>query len=231
MYYYYRAAWTSAGEDPVMHIFPHWNWAVLPPSNNTVSVRVFSNADTVTLTLNGQLVGSQDTPVPPMGHVQWSVPWVAGELVATGRRRGQLHGQASVKTAKTAHALSLQVISPTDSTGSQLRADGQDAAIVAVTVVDEDGTTVPDADHHISFSTSGGCGSSVVGIANGDPASLERTRAADGSAFNGKIAAIVQQTVAAPLTGCIMQQKPPLQVSASSPGLVSATITLSTQVP
>ena len=161
--------------------------------------------------------------MPAMGHVEWLVPWAAGELLATGYKAGQPYCNASVKTAQAAHSISLEVVSGKDISGADLRADGQDAAIVAATVVDAEGVAVPDASHYISFTTA--TGGAVVGIANGDPASLERTRAAQGSAFHGKIAAIVQRAVAA---SAVAAEQPlgPLTVTASSPGLAAGTVAL-----
>jgi Domain of unknown function (DUF4982) len=52
-YYFYQSRWTS---EPVLHIFPHWNWAGREGKNITVSC--FTNCDTVELFLNGKSLGA-----------------------------------------------------------------------------------------------------------------------------------------------------------------------------
>ena len=212
MFYYYQSVWTT---QPMLHLFPHWNWeGLLPNGAGNVSVWCYTNADSVELSLNGASLGRQ--AVPPMGHVEWEVPFAAGELTAVGYKSGARWANATVATAKEAHRISLEVVVPSDHT---LRADGQDAALVAATIVDSDGVAVPDASDLVTFTASGRA--AVVGVSNGDPASHEPIRAATHSAFHGKVAAVVQSSkveeVAASST---------VTVVASAPGLQQGTVTL-----
>jgi beta-galactosidase len=173
MYYYYQAAWTSA---PVLHIFPHWNWDALSAPRN-VSVWAFSNADSVHLSLNGvaMLQPPHGHIVPPMGHVNWSVPFVAGTLTAIGYKDGKVFCNASVSTAGTADRIELKLVTPKDGV---VLANGQDSALVSAAVVDVHGTIVPAASHRISFASSSHKDAAVVGVANGDPANHDATRGA-----------------------------------------------------
>jgi beta-galactosidase len=52
-YFYYQAWW---GSDPVVHLFPHWNWE--GREGQEISVWCFSNLDSVELFLNGASLGS-----------------------------------------------------------------------------------------------------------------------------------------------------------------------------
>src|SRR6202034_4028458 len=63
-YYFYQSRWTS---EPVLHVFPHWNWAGREGKNITVSC--FTNCDTVELFLNGKSLGMKGYAFPRPGMV------------------------------------------------------------------------------------------------------------------------------------------------------------------
>ena len=62
-YFYYRAWW---GRQPVLHLFPHWNWQ--QRLGEPVSVWVHSNLEEVELYLNGRSLGRRK--VQPLSHVE-----------------------------------------------------------------------------------------------------------------------------------------------------------------
>jgi beta-galactosidase len=57
-FYYYKAWW---GAEPVLHLFPHWNWE--ERLGEPVEVWVHSNLDEIELFLNGKSLGSKDGKV------------------------------------------------------------------------------------------------------------------------------------------------------------------------
>ena len=69
-------------------------------------------------------------------------------------------------------------------------ADGQDIALVTVRVVDGNGRTVPTASEEVVFTVSGS--GRLLGVGNGNPASLEPDKASRRRVFNGRCLAIVQ---------------------------------------
>ena len=214
--YYYQAVWTS---EPVLHIFPHWNW----DTSRNVSVWAFSNADSVQLSLNGVPISQQPLhghPVPPFGHVNWSVPFSPGTLTAVGFKDGQVFCNASVSTAHRAHHLELTLVTPKDGVVS---ADGQDSALVSARVVDVHGVLVPSASNRISFGSSSRHDLQVVGVASGDPANHDPTRAADIAAFHGMAAAILQ---AGGGPSGPTPSGAPVTITAAAAGLQSATVTM-----
>jgi beta-galactosidase len=75
-------------------------------------------------------------------------------------------------------------------------ADGQDATVMNVSIIDREGREVPVADNLVRFSISGP--GKIIGVGNGDPSSHEPDKCMDGawqrSAFNGKCQVIVQST-------------------------------------
>ncbi len=51
-YYFYQSRWTG---EPVLHLFPHWNWA--GKEGKVITVTCYTNCDTVELFLNGKSLG------------------------------------------------------------------------------------------------------------------------------------------------------------------------------
>ena len=97
-------------------------------------------------------------------------------------------------------------------------ADGKDATVVNVTVLDNKGREVPTANHLVAFSLEGDA--SIIGVGNGDPSSHEPDKMDVGdyrrSLFNGKCQMILQ---AGNDPGKVM-------VNATSAGLKSATVSI-----
>lgn len=198
-FYYYKAWW---GEDPVLHLFPHWNWR----PGETVNVWCHSNLDAVELFVNGASAGKRD--VPRLGHVEWNVPFAPGVLEARGYRNGKVVLTDRRETAGSPAQIALSA------DGATLRADGADVALVAVEIRDAAGRVVPDANNAVQFALSGP--GRLIGVGNGDPRSQEVETLPTRSAFNGLCAAIVQ-------AGRTPGQ---IALTATSPGLTSATLTL-----
>jgi beta-galactosidase len=177
-FYYYQAWWS---DQPVLHLFPHWNWP--GKEGRDVGVWVYSNCDEIELFLNGTAVGKQR--MPPNGHLEWKVPYAPGRLVAKGQRPGQ-QLSAQVETTGTPAAL---VLEPDRKT---LAANGTDVSLVVVRVVDDVGRTVPVASNEVAFTVTGP--GRLIGVGNGDPVSHESGKASRRRAFNGLCLAILQAT-------------------------------------
>lgn len=180
IYYYYQSWWS---DKDVLHISPHWNWK--GKEGQPVEVWVNSNADHVELFLNGRSLGRKD--MSRNSHLTWSVPYEAGKLEAIGYRNGKKL-TAKVETADRPHTI---VVSPSKTT---MLADGQDAVVINISVIDSQNREVPDADNVIRFSVKGDA--RIIGVGNGDPSSHEPDKMMDGAwqrrLFNGKCQVIVQ---------------------------------------
>ena len=199
-YYYYKAWWS---DEPVLHLFPHWNWP--GGEGEEIAVWVHSNCDEVELFLNDVSLGKQT--VKPLHHLEWKVKYAPGKLVAKGVRKGEpLETTRETTGAPAAIRLSAD--------RSELAADKADLAVVTVEVVDASGRVVPTAGDKIAFKLAGPA--ALIGVGNGDPSCHEPDKASSRSAFNGLAQAIVQTTtVAGEIT-----------LRAESPGLQSAVLTL-----
>ncbi len=199
-FYYYRAWWT---DEPVLHLFPHWNWA--GREGEPIAVWCHTNCDAVELFLNGRSLGVR--PVERWGHAQWHVPFAPGVLEARGRR-GPAALTARRETTGPAARLALRA------DRARLAADGEDLAVVTVEVQDGQGRLAPTAGNPVSFTLAGPA--RLLGVGNGDPSSHEPDHATQRRAFNGLCMALVQT----------LSQPGPITVTAAAPGLQSARLHL-----
>jgi beta-galactosidase len=180
IYYYYQSWWTKKD---VLHISADWNRK--NKAGTPVNVWVNSNADNVELFLNGKSLGKK--VMPRNSHLQWSVPYEAGKLEAIAYKKGKKITSSLETSGEPAEV----VITPYKTT---MLANGKDATVINVSVIDKQGREVPDADNLIQFTLEGDA--KIIGVGNGDPSSHEPDKILEGnwqrSAFNGKCQVIVQ---------------------------------------
>ena len=180
IYYYYRSWWT---DDDILHISPHWNMA--GKEGEIIKVWVNSNAETVELFLNGKSLGKKE--MPRNGHLNWDVEYKPGKIKAVAYKKGKKIEKIVETTDKAAQIVLVPV-------KTALTADGKDATVVNVHVVDKKGRIVPDANELIYFSLTGDA--KIIGVGNGDPSCHEPDKCADEewqrSLFNGKCQLIIQ---------------------------------------
>jgi beta-galactosidase len=209
-YYMYESEWTDR---PVLHIFPHWNWKV----GQRVDVWAYTNCDEVELFLqpeadqpsaeNGKSLGTKRKVGDDL-HLMWHLPFSPGTLRAVGRKGGKEILVQEIKTAGTPAKVSLEA------DRSTIDADGRDLSFITVRVLDEAGTTVPDADNLIHFKLSGE--GKIAGVDNGLQTSHEPFQAKERKAFNGICLVVVQSN-----------EKPGrIELEAVSDGLTGSSITI-----
>jgi beta-galactosidase len=179
VYWYYKSWWTS---EPVIHLFPHWNWQ--GREGETINVWVHSNCETVELFLNGKSLGKKT--MKPDSHLAWDVAYTPGKLEAKGITKD---GKTITDVVETTGAPAGLALAP-DRT--ELTPDGQDLAWVGVSVLDDKGRVVPTANNMIRFSVTGP--GQILGVGNGDPSCHEPDKASQRSAFNGTCMVLVQTT-------------------------------------
>lgn len=178
-FYYYKAWW---GSKPVLHLFPHWNWE--EREGEPISVWVHSNVDSVELFLNGKSQGSQN--VRPLTHLEWKVKYAPGVLEARGTKNGQVTLVEKRETTGQPESIRLTA------DRREIKADGEDVAMLRVEVLDKEGRTVPTASSLIQFKVSGA--GTLIGVGNGDPNCQESDKESRRSLFNGLAQVIVQST-------------------------------------
>jgi beta-galactosidase len=162
-FWLYQSWWT---ERPMVHLLPHWSWRGPEGKKidgQEIDVRGYSNAEEVELLLDGRSLGRQK--MAPFSEVKWKVKYAPGTLTARAFRGGSVVAETRVETTGAPAAIRLTP------DRAELRADGEDVAIVTVAVVDAQGRVVPTANVPVSFSLAGP--GRIIGVGNGDPTSHE----------------------------------------------------------
>jgi len=223
-YYFYQSQWT---DKTVLHLLPHWNWK--GKEGQVIPVICFTSCDSVELFVNGVSFGVQSYWFPRVGpwpypitgrstiprttadlHLTWTVPYQPGTLKAVGYKDGKIVATDEVTTTGEPAALELSVDRNT------IAADSRDVSHVMLKILDAQGRVVPTADNEFTFEIEGE--GKIIGVDNGNPVSHEDYKSNRRKAFNGLGLALIQSTA-----------KPgQIRVTATSPGLKSSSVTITT---
>jgi beta-galactosidase len=199
-YYLYQSQWTT---QPMVHLFPHWNWA--GSEGHVIPVIAYTNCDSVELFLNGKSFGIKCKVFPQQGnsggwnryarpfvnattsdlHLSWDVPYEPGILKAVARKDG-MAVITEVQTTGEPAAIRLSA----DRT--RINADAEDIVNVKVEIIDDKGLVVSDADNLIEFSVSGE--GTLAGTDNGNPQDRTSMKSNRRSAFNGLAYAVIRSS-------------------------------------
>lgn len=206
-YYLYRSVWNK--QSHTLHVLPHWTW---PGREGKVTpVFVYTDSPEAELFVNGKSQGrvrkdkavrlephpAQESWIDPTEpdearryamryRLMWpNVKYEPGELtVVAYDESGNRVGEETVRTALEAKALKL------DMDRAELRKGVDDLAYVTVSLVDKNGTELPQADDRIDVEVSGA--GSFKAICNGDATSLESFVKPTMKLFNGKLVVTVK---------------------------------------
>jgi len=176
-YFAYKAAWDPK---PLVHLFPHWNWA--GKEGKQIKVQCYTNCEEVELLLNGKSMGRKKAT--PFEKLEWPVVYQPGRLEARGYNGGKVITKDVVETTTSPSAVVL------NSDCTTLKADGTDVAVIKVLITDSKGRVVPVADNLVTFSIEGP--GKIIGTGNGNPSSHEPDKASQRKAFNGYCMVLVQ---------------------------------------
>ena len=209
--WYLKSWWT---DEPVLHIFPHWNLA--GHEGEEVEVWAYSNCDEVELTVNGKKLGRQ--AMPKNGHLKWKAIYQPGKVIATGYKNGKRILTEVIETTKPATKIVLRADRQT------IAADGRDVCVVSIEIQDQKGRIVPDACQMLTFTLEGG--GRILGVGNGDPSYMgdDHPKMSDCStfsipAFNGLAQVLIQSD----------KKASTLQLTANSDGLKPGSISITTK--
>ncbi len=204
--WYYKAWW---GTEPLVHAFP--NWTLPGREGQEVEVWCYGNTERVELLVNGQSAGVQD--MPRWGHVSWKVKYEPGVLEVRGLNAGKVVATEKTETTTAPSAVRL---SPDR---ASIVPDNEDTVPVAVSILDDQGRVCPNAADEVTFAIDGPA--KIAGVGNGDASSHEPDKASKRRAYHGLCMVFVQSTFKAGM----------IRLTASAPGLKSATITLTSRKP
>jgi beta-galactosidase len=176
-YYAYKAAWTN---EPVVHIFPHWNWP--GKEGDSIKIHCYTNCEEVELFLNNKSAGKQKAV--PYTKLIWGLVYKPGKLEVRGYKAGKVITKDVVETTTTPSQIAL------NSDVNTLKADGCDMAIIRVAIKDNKGRVVPTANNLVKFFIEGP--GRIIGTGNGNPTSYEPDKASQRMAFNGYCLVLIQ---------------------------------------
>eukprot|EP01052_Picozoa_sp_SAG31_P006483 SAG31_NODE_299_length_18114_cov_3.533777_2_plen_321_part_00 len=190
---YYRAWWRSVAEGcEEVGISPN-DWTAPVAVGTTIEVRVTTCAASADLFVNGVRQGVGAPPaMPRFGSISWAVPFARGNLTAVAYDAdGTIVGRNTVVSAVGGVArLRATIAAPyLGRNASQIAADGQDAALITVELLDKSGVRVPNRDTNVSFAISGP--GKVLGTTNGDPASHTRDASPWRHTFHGLLRGLI----------------------------------------
>ena len=197
-YWLYRSKWNTS--DHTIHLLPHWTW---PGREGEVTpVYCYTDYPEAELFVNGKSQGrirkQADAPdFNPVKHeanpnrldryrLRWNnVVYEPGMLkVVVYDENGEKAGEQVVRTAGKPSRIRLE------SDRTSLTADGDDLAYVTISLVDKQGTELPDATDQLEFEVTGA--GKFRGVCNGDATSLESFTEPRMKLFSGKLVVTVQ---------------------------------------
>lgn len=184
-YYVWQSVWTDVKKNPMVHIFPYWDFN----PGQKIDLRVCSNAPVVELFLNGRSLGRQRlTHEPGSGRrviADYQALYEEGTIMAVGYdEEGREIARESRESFTDSKAL---VLTPEN---TQLTADGRDLWFVQISAVDEKKRTVENACDRVLVEVSGA--GRLVGLDNGDSTDLDSYKGKSRRLFNGKLLAMIQ---------------------------------------
>lgn len=185
-YYIYQAAWTDYKTKPMVHILPYWDFN----PGQIIDVRVISNAPKVELLLNDKTIGTHhiDFSTGTQFFGWWKVPFEKGELKAIAYdEAGQVIAITSRKSSGEARRIHL------NADRERLEANGTDLIFVEITVEDEAGNPVENANNRVRVEVSGS--GRLIGLDNGDSTDFDPYKGLSRRLFNGKLMTIIAATL------------------------------------
>lgn len=240
-YYLYRAMWMEDGST-TLHVLPTWDEEDLMLDNNgKVEVVVYSNAPVVKVYLNGNEVGTATSTEQRSNgglytyrtftsgtgcyrqnsedeslYATFNVPYEAGTL--------EVKAYQADGTTEITDTVGRDVVRTTDRASklvatadrNTIKNDGKDLSYVTIDVMDSKGEIVNSANNQIKVSVTGD--GVLVGMDNGVQGDHTSYQSDTWKAGAGRLVAIIQST----------KNEGSFTVTATSPGLTYAAVTVST---
>src|SRR5690606_29368026 len=185
-YYVYQSCWTDYKTKPMIHIFPYWDFNV----GQIIDVRVASNAPKIELQLNGKTIGTFE-PEHKSGTQLvgwWKVPYEPGELKAIAYdEEGKVIATHVRRSFGDAKKIRLQADK------EQMLADGRDLIFLEISMEDEQGNPVENANNRVRVEVTGA--GRLLGLDNGDSTDYDQYKGLSRRLFSGKLMAIIGATL------------------------------------
>lgn len=207
VYYIFKAAWTDLRDEPVLHLFPYWDFS----EGQLIDVRAATNAPQVELFLNKESQGTRHLPDDNGKKLlgEWRVPFTAGFIEAVAYDD---LGRVVARSRRDSFGDSARIrLIPDQPT---LKADGQDLLYLTISTEDRLGRPVENATNRVSVTVEGAA--RLVGLDNGNSTNYDSYKGSSMRLFSGKLSAILASKTTAG----------PIDVTVSSAGLPDAKLKL-----
>ena len=182
-YYIYQAKWTDCKVNPMVHLFPYWDFN----KGQLIDLRVTSNAPYVELFVNGVSYGMRKlNKKKGTGFItDYQAVYEPGEIKAVAYDSNKkviaedIH-HSFKDTDRLVITCEKDIINP----------DGKDLVYAAITAVDEDGYPVENAMDYVEINVTGA--GFLAGTDNGDSTDYDSYKSNVRKLFNGKLMAVIQ---------------------------------------
>lgn len=184
-YYIFKAAWTDMEKEPMVHLFPYWDFN----EGQLIDVRACTNAPFVELYVNGRSMGRQE-----IDHAHgkkllgdWQVAYEPGTITAVAYDR---EGKEVARQSRHSFGDSRRLLLTADK--AELRADKKDLCFVTIQTLDEEGNPVENAADYVNVSVKGA--GRLLGLDNGDSTDYDPYKGNRRKLFSGKLLAVIGST-------------------------------------
>lgn len=184
-FYIYQAEWTNYKDNPMIHIFPYWDFS----KGQLIDIRVCSNAPRIELFFNDISQGSFDIDHAHGNKLlgEWRLSYEEGTLRAVAYDE---NGTIIAEEIRTSFTDATSLLLRPDKT--QLLANGSDLIFVEISAKDINGNPVENANNRVHVTVNGpAC---LVGLDNGDSTDYEQYKSNSRRMFSGKLLAAVSST-------------------------------------
>ena len=194
-------------------VHPSWTWP--GQEGRRQEVVVYSELPEVELFLNAKSLGRKPVGVDSEYKASYQVPYAPGRLLAVGYRDGREAARWELRTAGAPAVADVSV------DRSQLSANGEDLAYIAVELHDADGTPIyaRNDDRQVRVRVSGA--GALAGIGNGNPIDVSSFQSGERKTFHGRVVAVVR----------VGTQAGPIVVDIETEGLPSRQLRLNAVAP
>lgn len=181
-FYVYQAAWTDFKKKPMVHLFPYWDFN----PGQTIDVRVCSNAPKIELQFNGSTIGTFDIDHKRGKRLSgwWKLPYAEGELKAIAYDEA---GRVVAADVRRSYGDAKRIRLHPDK--DKIVADGTDLLFLEISMEDEDGRPVENANNRVYVKVTGA--GRLVGLDNGDSTDYDPYKGRSRRLFSGKLMAVV----------------------------------------
>ncbi|OMF38046.1 glycoside hydrolase [Paenibacillus sp. FSL H8-0548] len=185
-YYIYQAAWTDYRTNPMVHVFPYWDFN----AGQIIDVRVCSNAPRIELQLNGTTIGTHEIDHEHGSQLVgwWKVPYEEGEIKAIAYDET---GKVIATDVRSSFGDASQIRLQADK--EVLAANGTDLIFVEIGMLDCKGHPVDNANNRVHVEVTGA--GRLLGLDNGDSTDYDPYKGKSRRLFSGKLMAIIGATL------------------------------------